>query len=78
VIIVATNIYNLYNFSCISEVAFNISLQIMTHHDMTKWTMDDVYSQHIHVHPLAIHITFAIKSCFTIIIYLHYLPHVLN
>ncbi len=34
--IVATNIYNLYNFSRISEVAFNIYLQIMIQHDITK------------------------------------------
>jgi hypothetical protein len=26
----------------------------MTQHDITKWTMDDVYDQHIHVHPLTI------------------------
>jgi hypothetical protein len=34
----------------------------MTHHDVTKWTMDDVYGQHIHVHLLTIYTTFAIKS----------------
>jgi hypothetical protein len=26
----------------------------MTQHDITKWTMDDVYGQHIHIHSLII------------------------
>ncbi len=51
----------------------------MTQHDVTKWTMHDVYDQCIHVHPLIIRITFAIKSCFcNYQISTHYLPHVLN
>jgi len=41
--------------------------------------MDDVYNQHIYVHPSTIHITFATKSCFcNYKISTHYLPHVLN
>jgi hypothetical protein len=31
----------------------------MIQYDITKWTMDDVYGQHVHVHPLTIRITFA-------------------
>jgi hypothetical protein len=51
----------------------------MSQHDVTKCTMDDVYSQHIHIHPLTIRITFTTKSCFcNYQISTHYLPHVLN
>jgi hypothetical protein len=55
----------------------------MTQHDFTKWTMDDIYDQHIHVHYLTICLIFATKSCFCNYFYnyqisTHYLPHVLN
>jgi hypothetical protein len=47
------------------------------------WTMDDVYGQHTHVHPLTIHITFVTKYWFHNYFYnyqvsTHYLPHVLK
>jgi hypothetical protein len=31
----------------------------MTWHDVITFHMDDVYNQHIHLHPLTIHIKFA-------------------
>jgi hypothetical protein len=41
--------------------------------------MDDLYIQHIHVHPLTIHITFTIKFCFhNYQISTHYLPNLGN
>jgi hypothetical protein len=52
----------------------------MTQHDVTKWTMNDVYNQHIHVHPLTICVTFANKfvfaTIFTTIKYSHIICHV--
>jgi hypothetical protein len=45
----------------------------MIQYDITKWTMDDVYGQHVHVHPLTIRITFA--TIFAIIKYPHIICH---
>jgi hypothetical protein len=55
----------------------------MIQHDVTKWTINDVYGQCIHAHPLTICITFATKFYFYNYFYdyqipKHYLPHVLN
>ncbi len=50
----------------------------MTHHDVTKWTMDDEYGQRIHVHSLTICITFAsfvFATIFTIIKYPDIIRH---
>jgi hypothetical protein len=55
----------------------------MTQHDITKWSIDDVYGQCTHVHSLTIRITFVTTFCFNNYFYnyrlfAHYLPHVLN
>lgn len=55
----------------------------MIQHDVTKWTINDLYGQCIHVHPLAIPWMFVTRSCFCKYFYnyqvsTHYLPNVLN
>jgi hypothetical protein len=48
----------------------------MIQYDITKCTMDDVYNQHIHAQLLTIHITFATRSCFAIVLTTIKYPHI--
>jgi hypothetical protein len=52
--LVIPHIYNLKNIRCISEVASNISLQMMTSLLMSSQSMDETYGQQIWFHSLTI------------------------
>jgi hypothetical protein len=58
------NICDKKSISYISEVACNVSLQVMTHHDVSTLHMDDIYGPRILSNPLTIHMQFATKSRF--------------
>jgi hypothetical protein len=55
----AMNICDKKSISYINEVACNVYLQVMTHHDVNTLHMDDVYGPHILSDPLTIHMQFA-------------------